>query len=378
MVTSRTLVLCIDRDDDLGYKAGIESPILGRQACLDAANALALADPEDSDANAIFQAVKTYDELAGKGEEVEVALLTGNHMHMLEGDRKIGDDLDEIVRQTHVSSCVLISDGVEDEYVLPIVQSRIPVSGIQRVIVAQIPNLEGTYYIIKKILDDPKVSRTVLIPIGLAMLIYAVAYLIGYPEGATIVVVGALGVYLLFKGLGFDEFFSYSINSLQVALRRGRVTFVSYIAAFLFVIVGIVIGLYSLLVYYADEGLLFYLLTFAYGAIGWFTAAGLISSIGRIIDVYLNERRDLGRVIVLPFFIGAIGIIIYGISIYMLSLSNIENFPFKNVVGIQYAVIAMIGGIFLAFFGVYIQSAVNRWIEEKEKEEDLKKKSVTL
>jgi putative membrane protein len=377
MVSGRTLILCIDRDDDLGYKAGVRSPIIGRAACLDAASTLALADPEDSDVNAIFQAVKTHDELVGRGEEVEVVILTGDHMHMLEGDRKIGDDLDRVLEKTRASSCILISDGVEDEYVLPIIQSRLPVSGIRRVIVAQMPNLEGTYYIIKKLLDDPKVARTVLIPVGLGMLIYAIAYLIGYPEGATIVVVGAIGFYLLFKGLGFDEFFGYPITSLQVALRRGRVTFVSYITAILFVIVGIIIGLYSLLVYYSDEGLLFYVLTFAYGAIGWFTAAGLIGSIGRIIDVYLNETHDLGRVIVLPFFISAIGIIIYGISIYMLSLSDIENFPFKDVIGIQYAVFAMIGGLVLAFAGVYIQSVVNRWIEKKEKEEEVIRNAVT-
>jgi putative membrane protein len=377
MVSGRTLILCIDRDDDLGYKAGVRSPIIGRAACLDAASTLALADPEDSDVNAIFQAVKTHDELVGRGEEVEVVILTGDHMHMLEGDRKIGDDLDRVLEKTRASSCILISDGVEDEYVLPIIQSRLPVSGIRRVIVTQMPNLEGTYYIIKKLLDDPKVARTVLIPVGLGMLIYAIAYLIGYPEGATIVVVGAIGFYLLFKGLGFDEFFGYTITSLQVALRRGRVTFVSYITAILFVIVGIIIGLYSLLVYYSDEGLLFYVLTFAYGAIGWFTAAGLIGSIGRIIDVYLNETHDLGRVIVLPFFISAIGIIIYGISIYMLSLSDIENFPFKDVIGIQYAVFAMIGGLVLAFAGVYIQSVVNRWIEKKEKEEEVIRNAVT-
>lgn len=149
MVSGRTLILCIDRDDDLGYKAGVRSPIIGRAACLDAASTLALADPEDSDVNAIFQAVKTHDELVGRGEEVEVVILTGDHMHMLEGDRKIGDDLDRVLEKTRASSCILISDGVEDEYVLPIIQSRLPVSGIRRVIVAQMPNLEGTYYIIK-------------------------------------------------------------------------------------------------------------------------------------------------------------------------------------------------------------------------------------
>ncbi|TAJ44658.1 DUF373 family protein [Methanofollis fontis] len=374
MVGESTLILCIDRDDDLGFKAGLNSPVIGRQECLNAANALALADPEESDVNAIFQAVKTYDELVARGEEAEVALVTGDHMHMLEGDRRIGADIDYIVEKTGVTSCILISDGAEDEYVLPIVASRLSISSIRRVIVTQMPNLEGTYYIIKKLLDDPKISRMVLIPIGLAMLIYATAYLFGYPEAATFVVVGALGLYILLKGLGFDEFFSYSITSLQVALRRGRVTFVAYIAAILLTIVGIIVGLYNLLVFYSDEGVLFYLLTFTYGAVGWFTAAGLIASIGRIIDIYLNEIHDLGRVIVLPFFIGAIGVIVYGVSIYMLSLANIQNNPFQNMLGIQYAVFAMIGGLVLAFFGVYLQSVVNRWIESREKEEEKSKK----
>jgi putative membrane protein len=65
-----TLVLCVDRDDDIGFKGKIESPVIGRGACLRAATTLALVDPEDSDVNAIFQAIKTYDELAAKGEMV--------------------------------------------------------------------------------------------------------------------------------------------------------------------------------------------------------------------------------------------------------------------------------------------------------------------
>ncbi|QSZ66459.1 DUF373 family protein [Methanofollis aquaemaris] len=365
MADGTTLILCVDRDDDLGFKANVKSPVVGREACLKAAEALGLADPEDSDVNAIFQAVKTYDALVEKGEEVEVALLAGDHMHMLEGDRKIAADLMGVVDSTGAESCILISDGAEDEYVLPVVQSRMVVSGVQRVIVTQMPNLEGTYYIIKKLLDDPKVARMVLIPLGLAMLIYATAYLIGYPEGATIIVVGALGLYLLFKGLGMDEFFSYSINSLQTALHRGRITFVSYIAAILFVIVGIIIGLNSLLAYYTEEGLLLHILTFAFGAIGWFTVAGLTASIGKIIDVYLHEIVDLGKVIVLPFFIGAIGIIVYGISIYMLSISMIKDFPFEEIAGVEWAVYSMVAGLFLAFVGVYIQSLINRWIEKK-------------
>nr|HPM61310.1 DUF373 family protein [Methanoregulaceae archaeon] len=127
MQTGRTLVLCVDRDDDIGYKGRVESPVLGRAACLNAAYSLALADPEDSDVNAIFQAIKIYDELAAAGESVEIALIAGDHMHMLEGDRKIGASIDSLVRETGVDNCIVVTDGAEDEFVIPIVQSRVPV-----------------------------------------------------------------------------------------------------------------------------------------------------------------------------------------------------------------------------------------------------------
>ena len=41
---SKLLVICIDRDDDIGKKAGIVSPVVGRNACLEAAQRLALED----------------------------------------------------------------------------------------------------------------------------------------------------------------------------------------------------------------------------------------------------------------------------------------------------------------------------------------------
>jgi putative membrane protein len=49
----RTLVLCVDRDDDLGEKAKVTSPVVGRKSNLKALIALGIEDPEDSDANVI-------------------------------------------------------------------------------------------------------------------------------------------------------------------------------------------------------------------------------------------------------------------------------------------------------------------------------------
>ncbi|WP_332449325.1 DUF373 family protein [Methanoculleus sp.] len=365
MAKERTLVLCVDRDDDLGFKARIDGPIVGREACLHAATALALSDPEDSDLNAIFETIKLYDELIGRGEEVAIAVICGNHMNLLEGDRRVASSLDTILSATGSTNCILVTDGAEDEYVLPIIQSRVPVSSVRRVVVNQMPNLEGTYYILKRLLDDPKVSKIVLVPLGLAMLLYAVGYLLGYPEGATIVVVGVVGTYLLFKGIGIDEIFGYLINSLRTSLHGGRFTFVSYIAAILLGIVGIVLGLISLLEYYSAFGIFFQILAFIYGSIAWFTAAGLVASVGKIIDVFLNEREAIQRVVALPFFVLAIGAIAYGASTYILSISEIVGFPISGTDGVKYIIFATLGGLFCAFLGVYLQSLLGRWSNER-------------
>ena len=239
-----------------GGKQISDSPAIGRAACLAAANTLALADPEDSDVNAIFCAVKIYDELIEKGEDAAIAVVAGNHLHMIEGDRRIAASLEQVLKETEATECILVSDGAEDEYVIPIIQSRIPVSSIRRVIVNQMPNLEGTYYILKKFFEDPKISRMVFIPIGLAMLLYATAYLIGSPTIATIIVVGVIGCYLLYKGFGFDEIVHGILDALRISLSRGRFSFVTYAATIILLIIGFTFGFRDVLKYYStDAGL---------------------------------------------------------------------------------------------------------------------------
>ncbi|MCX6688105.1 MAG: DUF373 family protein [Methanoregula sp.] len=371
MTVSRTLVLSVDRDDDIGWKAKIESPCIGREACLSAANTLALADPEDSDLNAIFQAVKIYDELIAKGEEAVVAVVAGNHLHMIEGDRRIAASLEQVIKETTPTSCILVSDGAEDEYVIPIIQSRLPVSSIRRVIVNQMPNLEGTYYILKKFFDDPKISRMVFVPLGLAMLLYASAFLLGYPGTATIIVIGVIGMYMLFKGFGLDEIFHSIIDALRISLSRGRFSFITYTITILLVLIGFTMGFLTVLKYYTTDGslgLLLYLMTFIYGAIVWLIIAGLVTSVGIIIDVYLNEREGLGKVIVFPFFVTAVGLILYGASVYILSISGVPEFPLPTGAAGMYILYSTVFGLISAVAGVIVQYALNKKMAEKQKQ----------
>ena len=65
----KTLVLCVDRDDDLGTKAGINGPVIGREENLKATIALGLADPEESDTNTILSGLQLYDDLVKRGME---------------------------------------------------------------------------------------------------------------------------------------------------------------------------------------------------------------------------------------------------------------------------------------------------------------------
>ena len=72
------LVIAIDRDNDLGRKTGIRSPVIGREANIRASLELGLSDPEESDTNTMLAAIKTYDQLLEKGKKVEVVTICGD------------------------------------------------------------------------------------------------------------------------------------------------------------------------------------------------------------------------------------------------------------------------------------------------------------
>ena len=124
------LVLCVDRDDDLGTKAKVQSPVVGRAPAVAAATKLALSDPEEADANAIFAAVRKYDELIGAKTPCEVAVVCGEVNRGFEADRRVGKEVAKVLAGSDYSGVVLVSDGGEDEQVIPSIQSYKPLVSI--------------------------------------------------------------------------------------------------------------------------------------------------------------------------------------------------------------------------------------------------------
>ena len=93
------LVLCIDRDNDLGRKAGVASPVIGREDNINAALRLAMADPEDSDVNTIFGGINVLDDLVAQAK-CEIASLAGDLKVGLVSDGKLAAQLEDLMARS--------------------------------------------------------------------------------------------------------------------------------------------------------------------------------------------------------------------------------------------------------------------------------------
>jgi putative membrane protein len=72
---------------------------------------------------------------------------------------------------------------------------------------------------------------------------------------------------------------------------------------------------------------------------------------------------------VYPFFITAIGLILYGASVYILSVSEVQDFPLTPDIAAQYIIYSTIIGIASALTGVVFQHFVGKKLAEIRKEQ---------
>lgn len=208
----RILVLCVDRDGDLEAKAGVKTPVVGREKNLEAAIALALRDPEEPDANAMFEAIRIHDRLKTENqanEVFEIATLSGSEFGGVGADRKIVAGLNQLLVSFPAAEVILVTDGYSDETVLPLVQSRVPVSSVRRIVVKHSESIEETAALfsryLRMIMENPRYSRIALGLPGLLILILAILSIYGWVQYYLIAFVLVLSVFLLVKGFGIDK-----------------------------------------------------------------------------------------------------------------------------------------------------------------------------
>jgi len=228
------LVLCVDRDNDLGKKAKIEGPIIGRKKNLGAANALILADPEESDANCMFAAVKKFDELKREYPKLEIATITGHGKAGFQSDKKLNEQLDFLEEKINPEAFVLVTDGGEDDQVLPLLHSRGKILSKQLVIIKQAKQVESVYYTIKEALKDPYLARIAFGIPGIVLLFYALTIFYNvqnlFIQGVAFIV----GAYLLIKGLGIELKLHELYNKTVDAISLQRLSFPLYVGSIFF------------------------------------------------------------------------------------------------------------------------------------------------
>ncbi|MDR1993072.1 MAG: DUF373 family protein [Nitrososphaerota archaeon] len=213
----RVLILCVDRDGDIETKAKLKTPLLGRTTNVEGAVTLALNDPEEPDANAMFEAVRLYDRMVQEkqpNEVIEIATLAGSDLGGVNADRKLSAELESLIKTFEPTEAILVSDGYSDEAVLPLISSRVPVSSIRRIVIKHSESIEETAAVftkyIRMLVDDPRYARVALGLPGILVLVFGILWAINrfIPDAITwygIIIAIIFGGFLLLKGFGADR-----------------------------------------------------------------------------------------------------------------------------------------------------------------------------
>ena len=211
--TQMFLVVCVDRDNDVGDKTNIHTPILGRDACIEAAQRLALEDPEDADSNSMFAAIKSYEDMVSKGYRAEVATIAGSADRSIDADTKILREMRYLLEKFPATGVIIVSDGEDDESVIPIIQGLVPVVSVKRVVMRVSRSVEYSYAMLgrylKMVAYDPKYSKFFLGLPGILLLIGGIGSVFGYTAEIFAVMVSVFGGALMVRAFDVDRALSH-------------------------------------------------------------------------------------------------------------------------------------------------------------------------
>ena len=347
------LIVCVDRDDDIGRKTDLHGPIVGRTAVLEAAGKLGTADPEDTDTNALFGGLRMYDELREDDEEVEVVALTGSAKVGVASDRIIAEQLDQVLKDHPAEAAYFVSDGAEDEYLLPILASRVRIDGVRRVVVRQAPGIESTYYTVTRALKDPKLRAKTVLPFALVLIVLGLAAAAGQLVWGFIGLLLLIGVYLIFWTFDIDEAIIDTVTSASADIRQGAIAFGFGLFAIGVIGAGFLVGYNHYLPTAANN--LDRLLSFFLAAMIWWLVGGMIWETGRAIRRYVAKGHIPRSYPIAVLSIISLGFVAYGITYlveYIEGLQPGSNLPL--ILG------AITGGlatlVFAGFLTQYLKS----------------------
>ncbi|MFP8953797.1 DUF373 family protein [Natrialbaceae archaeon A-arb3/5] len=318
-----TLVVCLDRTDDVGRETGLRSPIVGWEAVRALVTDIGLADPEDSGVNSLLETLRVAQDLRDDDEDAVVAVVSGDRESMVSADRAVARQLDELIAEYEPDSAVVVIDSAEDERLVPVVESRVQVDSVDRVVVRQARDIESTYYLLKQFLADEELRQTILVPIGLTLLVFPMlATLVGPAEGAAAITT-VIGLFLLYKGFSIDEIMTGVAHQVRESLYSGQVSVVTYVVAAGLTLVGLFAGALGVSGLEDTSGIVIPAMQFAFDAVPWLAVAAVTASAGRLLDEAIREEPVRRSYLNLPFIVLAVGLVVRGFSAYFLEQQQI-------------------------------------------------------
>ena len=323
-----TLILNVDRDNDYGIKAGVDGPVTGYGECYNAALKLISVDPEDSDANALFGALRVYEDLKRKNENVEIALITGDDDVGAKSDEILSRQLDDVLSMEHYDDLILVSDGAEDDYITPIISSRIRIRYVKHILVRHNENIESLYYYIIRGIKDKKIARKFTIPVGLLLLSYGLSlliftiyymvitksYLLSPGSGAVMLVTIILGAYFVGRAVEINQLIVKLVVNMKEYSQEAKISMLSYVVSFFIIVIGIAYSYESTI---KTVPLINKVLVFLTVLVWWALASFVSKELFDAFDVYMEERHGMSKMWYGISFSLAIVLIFYGMMNYV-------------------------------------------------------------
>jgi Predicted membrane protein len=312
-----TLVCCIDRDSVITTTAGVDPPVAGWEAVRSLVTDVGLDDPESTTVNCLLEALRTTRELRDDGDDAVVAVLSADTNSQTAPDRTIAAQLDTLIEQHDPDSSIVVIGAAEDERLLPVVESRLQVDGVDRVVVRQARDIESTYYLLKQFLADEELRSTILVPLGISLLLVPALLLYFSFTIALAGLAALLGLAVLYKGLGIDEYVERVPEWSRELLYSGRVSVVTYVTAVGLLSIGLFSGGFAVTGRTTPALSPLSGVAFLHHSLPWLTLAAVTASTGRLFDELIQADGLRVPTLSLPFGLLSVGIVIRGFTGYV-------------------------------------------------------------
>lgn len=357
-------MVCLDRSGEVARAAGVSSPIVGWEAVRSLVIDVGLADPEDSSVNCLLETLRVARELRDGEEDVTVAVVTGGGDSVGAG-RSIAAQIEELRASHALDSAIIVTDSAEDERFIPVIESRLSVDSVDRVVVRQARDIESTYYLMKQFLGDEELRQTTLVPLGLALIAFPVLLTSTGPVVAVASLTAVFGLFLLYKGIGVDAYVSTLAANLRGALYSGQVSVVTYVVGVGLALIGVFAGVLGVSDLDSQRGVFVPVMRFTFDSAPWLAMAALTASAGRLLDETIRDEPVSTSSLNLPFGVVALGIVVRGFAAYFLQRSeamaettippidvgvvSVEGFPLSPL---QRLAVFVVAGVVVSLVGV--------------------------